>query len=131
MIAAAITRVSTIGEDCSVIVRPRDAQRSSLKRELRAAPRISAKASVAASAPMTSTKEFTTPFQNNDQAGAVLSIGSNSSMPVDDANQFSKSVTLSAKPVGCSAALSAGRTQAGLVLPVPVLHSGCRQTARC
>src|SRR5438045_1289604 len=83
------------------------------------------KASVAASAPMTSTKEFTTPFQNNDQAGAVLSIGSNSSMPVDDANQFSKSVTLSAKPVGCSAALSAGRTQAGLVLPVPVLHSGC------
>src|ERR687883_637091 len=112
MIAAAITRVSTIGEDCRVIVRPRAAQRSGPKRELRAAPRINAKASVAASAPMTSTREFTTPFQNNDQAGIVLSIGSSSSTPVEEANQLSKAVTRSAKPVGCSAALSAGRTQA-------------------
>src|SRR6267154_1812419 len=114
MIAAAITRVNTIGEDCSVTVRPRTGQRSSLERET----------SVATRAPVTRINEFTMPSLNSDHAGAVLSIGRITSMPVREANQVSKAVTLSAKTVGFSVASSAGRMQAGFVAPVSLLHSG-------
>src|SRR5207248_5670716 len=67
----------------------------------------------------------------SDHAGAVLSIGSITSMPVREANQVSKAVTLSAKTVGFSVASSAGRMQAGFVVPVSLLHSGRAQTVAC
>ena len=52
-------------------------------------------------------------------------------MPVRSSTQCSKPVTSAAKLVGCSAALSGGRTQLGLVVPASVLHSGVRQTSCC
>ena len=54
---AAITRVSTMGEDCSAIVTRRAGQRSRNEREPMAAPSTSAKARVAASAPAIRTSE--------------------------------------------------------------------------
>ena len=75
-----MTSVSTIGEDCRVTVTSRASQRNGATREPMAAPNSSAKASVARSAPAIRISEFSTPSWNIDQAGAVFSIGSDSSM---------------------------------------------------
>ena len=112
-------------------VTARAGQRSSIDRDPAAAPSSNAKARVAASAPATRMSELTMPALNSDKAGAVLSIGSESSMPVRASTQRSNAETLPAKLVGSSAVLSAGSTQAGLALPLSVLQSGRFQTARC
>src|SRR5437899_10233310 len=102
--AAAITWVSTIGEDCRVTVIRRAGQRSNAKGEPIAAPNTRASASVAARAPEIRISELSTPSLNIDQAGAVLSMGRERSMSDQDSNQLSKADTLSAKDVGSSSA---------------------------
>src|SRR5277367_192590 len=130
-IAAAITNVSRIGEDCSAIVMPWAGQRSNRDRAPIAAPNNRAKASVAQSAPAISTRELTTPSRKSDQAGTVSSIGNSRSNPVNPANQVSKALTSLANGVGCNSASAGGETQAGLVLPVSLLHSGRSHKACC
>src|SRR6516165_7979421 len=99
-------------------------QRGSREDEPAAAPKTSAKARVAISAPAIRINELTTPSRNIVNAGAIVSMGRVTSRPSRLSTHASNASTLSAKGVGLSSALSAGSTQAGLELPVSVLHSG-------